>query len=126
MKKSFHPPNGPLLHDIHPCGRQGLPKRTIVEFAFLVFVLAPLLHYGSSPLLGTFSVVFAFILLEALPFLLIGSLVSGFLDEQDSWVRVEGVLGLKKVGDLSFPLIQADRITKIDPPRNPYLFPGLF
>jgi uncharacterized repeat protein (TIGR03943 family) len=46
--------------------------------------------------------------------------------EQDSWVRVEGVLGLKRVGDLLFPLIQADRITAIDPPRNPYLFPGLF
>jgi hypothetical protein len=57
---------------------------------------------------------------------LIGSVVSGFLDEQDSWVRVEGVLGLKRVGDLLFPLIQADRITAIDPPRNPYLFPGLF
>jgi len=46
--------------------------------------------------------------------------------EQDSWVRVEGVLGLEKVGDLVFPLIQAERITKIDPPKDPYLFPRLF
>lgn len=46
--------------------------------------------------------------------------------EQDSWVRVEGVLGLEKVGDLVFPLIRADRITRIDPPKNPYLFPPLF
>jgi len=125
MKTCPHPPCGPRLNNPHPNGPQGMPKRTLVEFAFLVLALAPLLHYG-SPLLGTFSIVFASIVLEALPFLLIGSLVSGFLDEQDSWVRVEGVLGLKKVGDLSFPLIRADRITKIDPPRNPYLFPGLF
>jgi putative membrane protein len=46
--------------------------------------------------------------------------------EQDTWVSVEGVLGLKKVGDLTFPLIQAERITKIDPPKDPYLFPRLF
>jgi putative membrane protein len=45
---------------------------------------------------------------------------------QDSWVRVEGVLGLKKVGDLTFPLIKADRITKISPPKDPYLFPRKF
>jgi putative membrane protein len=46
--------------------------------------------------------------------------------EQDIWVSVEGVLGLKQVGDLIFPLIQADRITRIDPPKDPYLFPRLF
>jgi putative membrane protein len=45
---------------------------------------------------------------------------------QDSWVKVEGVLELKKVGDLSFPLIRADRITRIDRPRDPYLFPRKF
>jgi putative membrane protein len=46
--------------------------------------------------------------------------------EQDAWVSVEGVLGLKQVGDLIFPLIQADNITRIDPPKDPYLFPRLF
>ena len=46
--------------------------------------------------------------------------------DQDTWVSVEGVLGLTKVGDLTFPLIQAKRITKIDPPKDPYLFPLLF
>ena len=58
-----------------------------------------------------------------------GALVfSGEADsfEQDTWVSVEGVLGLKQVGDLIFPLIQADRITRIDPPKDPYLFPRLF
>jgi uncharacterized repeat protein (TIGR03943 family) len=46
--------------------------------------------------------------------------------EQDAWVSVEGVVGLKTVGDLTFPLIRADRITRIDPPKDPYLFPRLF
>jgi hypothetical protein len=41
-------------------------------------------------------------------------------------VRVEGVLGLKKVGELTFPLIRAKRITRIDPPKDPYLFPRMF
>jgi hypothetical protein len=55
------------------------PKQTILEFAFLAFALAPLLHFGNRAFLGTFSTVFAAIVLEALPFLLIGSVVSGFL-----------------------------------------------
>lgn len=46
--------------------------------------------------------------------------------EQDTWVSVEGILGLKEVGDFTFPLIRADRITRIDPPKDPYLFPRLF
>jgi uncharacterized protein len=69
-------------------GSSVFPKRTILEFAFLAFALAPLLHFGSSPFLGTFSVVFAAIVLEALPFLLIGSVVSGFLGGFDSQGKV--------------------------------------
>jgi uncharacterized protein len=46
--------------------------------------------------------------------------------EQDTWVSVEGVLGLKQVGDLIFPLIHAENISRIDPPKDPYLFPRLF
>ena len=46
--------------------------------------------------------------------------------EQDTWVSVEGVLGLKQVDDLTFPLIHAESITRIDPPKDPYLFPRLF
>jgi uncharacterized membrane protein YcgQ (UPF0703/DUF1980 family) len=33
---------------------------------------------------------------------------------------------LKQVGDLIFPLIHADNISRIDPPKDPYLFPRLF
>ena len=69
-----------------------MPKRTLVEFAFLVLALAPLLHFGISPFLGTFSVVFVAIILEALPFLLIGSSVSGFLEEFVSQGRVARLL----------------------------------
>jgi hypothetical protein len=39
---------------------------------------------------------------------------------------VEGILRLERVGDLVFPLIEADRITRTDPPRNRYLFPRLY
>jgi len=46
--------------------------------------------------------------------------------EQDTWVSVEGILGLKDVGDFTFPLIRAERITRIDAPRDPYFFPRLF
>jgi hypothetical protein len=55
---------------------------------FLLFALAPLLHFGNRAFLGTFSTVFAAIVLEALPFLLIGSVVSGLLGGFDSQGRV--------------------------------------
>jgi hypothetical protein len=79
-------------------------KRTILEFAFLAFALAPMLHYGSSPFLGTFSVVFAAIVLEALPFMLIGSLVSGLLGEFASQARI---LKLLSKGGAGAPFIAA-------------------
>ena len=66
-----------------------MPKRTLVEFAFLVLALAPLLHFGISPFLGTFSVVFASIVFEALPFVLVVSYKEADSFEQDSWVRVD-------------------------------------
>lgn len=69
-------------------GSSVFPKRTILEFAFLAFALAPLLHFGNRAFLGTFSTVFAAIVLEALPFLLIGTVVSGFLGGFDSRGRV--------------------------------------
>jgi hypothetical protein len=68
------------------------PKRTIIEFAFLAFALAPLFHFGNRAFLGTFSTVFAAIVLEALPFMLIGSVVSGLLGEFASQARILKVL----------------------------------
>jgi len=46
--------------------------------------------------------------------------------EVDSWVRVEGILGLKVVDGLVFPCIKADTVASTDAPRLPYLYPGVF
>jgi uncharacterized repeat protein (TIGR03943 family) len=44
--------------------------------------------------------------------------------EQDWWVRVEGTLSLKSMGDLVSPHIKADRISLVAPPGNKYLYPS--
>jgi uncharacterized membrane protein YraQ (UPF0718 family) len=92
MKKPFDPSIGPLSHETTPAGRERLSKRCIIEFTFLVFVIAQLIHYGNSPVIDTFSVTFVAIVLEALPFLLFGSLLSGFLEEFVSHERLSRVL----------------------------------
>jgi uncharacterized repeat protein (TIGR03943 family) len=45
--------------------------------------------------------------------------------EQDTWVEVEGLLSLVSSNGLVFPHIQADRITPMNKPGSPYLFPGI-
>ena len=74
--------------DPTPNGSSVSMKRTILEFAFLAFALAPLFHFGNRAFLETFSTVFAAIVLEALPFMLIGSVVSGLLGEFASQARI--------------------------------------
>ncbi len=44
----------------------------------------------------------------------------------DSWVRVEGILDLKVAHGLVFPCIKAEKVTPIDAPKLPYLYPELF
>ena len=44
----------------------------------------------------------------------------------DSWVCLEGILDLKVVDGLVFPLIKANKITSIEVPALPYLYPILF
>jgi len=46
------------------------------------------------------------------------------LFENDTWVKVEGILSLKVIGDLVFPHIQAEKVTPIDLPMSPYLIPS--
>lgn len=46
--------------------------------------------------------------------------------EEDSWVRVEGTIGLKKVEDVDYPYMEAENIVAIDPLKNPYLYPQFF
>ncbi len=69
-----------------PLSLLGFPVKTIMEFGFLVFALAPLIHYGPTPTIATFSLIFSGILLEALPFLLLGVLVGGLMEV---WVSRE-------------------------------------
>lgn len=69
-----------------PSSRQGGPGKTMVEFGFPIFALAPVIHYGPTPAIATFSVTFSGILLEALPFLLLGALVGGLMEV---WVSRE-------------------------------------
>jgi uncharacterized repeat protein (TIGR03943 family) len=44
--------------------------------------------------------------------------------ENDTWVRVEGILGLKNIGNLTLPYIKADSISVIEAPKFPYLIPS--
>ena len=44
--------------------------------------------------------------------------------ENDTWVRVEGVLGLKNMGNFTLPYIKADSISVIEAPKFPYLIPS--
>ena len=46
--------------------------------------------------------------------------------ESDSWVRVEGTLGLKFEGELVWPSLQPEEIVPIDQPDFPYLIPALY
>jgi uncharacterized repeat protein (TIGR03943 family) len=46
--------------------------------------------------------------------------------ETDSWVRVEGTLGLKTEGPLMWPRIEPEKITPIDDPPFPYLIASFF
>jgi len=46
--------------------------------------------------------------------------------KEDQWVRVEGVLSLRKAEGLDTPHIKADRITPINPPEDNYLYPSFY
>ena len=55
-------------------------KRTTIELGFLVFAIAPIVHYGNTHAVRTFSLSFSAIILEALPFLLLGALAGGIIE----------------------------------------------
>ena len=44
--------------------------------------------------------------------------------ENDTWVRAEGILGLKEMESFTLPYIQADSLSIIEAPRFPYLIPS--
>jgi hypothetical protein len=71
--------HGPLPEPA-PSASSDSYKRTVIEFVFLVFAIAPIIHYGDNPALRNFSLTFSAIILEAMPFLLLGSLVGGLIE----------------------------------------------
>lgn len=46
--------------------------------------------------------------------------------KEDQWVRVEGVLSLKKAEGLDTPHIKAEQITPINTPEDTYLYPSFY
>jgi uncharacterized repeat protein (TIGR03943 family) len=44
--------------------------------------------------------------------------------KNDTWVRVEGILGLKELESFTLPHIKADSIAIIEAPKFPYLIPS--
>ncbi len=70
----------------------GISKGAIIEAAFLIYALALLIHWSNTPWVRTLSVTFVAIVLEAFPFMLIGSLVSGFIEEFVSRDKISSIL----------------------------------
>jgi len=58
----------------------GIQLKTIIELAFIIFALAPIIHFRNNPAITAFSLSFSAIVLEALPFLLLGSLIGGLIE----------------------------------------------
>jgi len=63
-----------------PSSSHGLSKGTVIEFAFLIFALAPIIHFRNNPAITAFALTFSAIILEAIPFLLLGSLAGGLIE----------------------------------------------
>jgi len=74
-------PSRPNEHNHPPVpSSPGIPLGVIVEGLFLLAAIGALLFLRQSPLIQTVSVVFVAIVLEAFPFMLIGSLVGGIIE----------------------------------------------
>jgi uncharacterized membrane protein YraQ (UPF0718 family) len=81
MMKKYCRQTGPIpLSESASSGLSASDKRTILEFGFLVFAIAPIIHCGNTPAIRTFSLTFSAIIIEALPFLLIGALAGGLIE----------------------------------------------
>lgn len=80
------------IREAHPERPAGIPWLLILEGLFLVYAIAILVHTGRGPYLQTLSVTFVGILLEAFPFMLIGALAGGFIEEFVSEERIAAIL----------------------------------
>lgn len=72
-----------------------LEAGTLFQFMFLVFAMFFLLFFRNTESLQTFSIIFFAIVLEALPFMLIGSLVSGIIEVFVSKDRISSLMPKK-------------------------------
>ena len=69
-----------------------IPWGTILESLFLVYAVAILIQLGKGPYIRTLAITFTGIILEALPFMLIGALVGGFIEGFVSEKRIASIL----------------------------------
>ncbi len=69
-----------------------IPKGLIIEAAFLIYAIALLAHWGETEYVRTLSVTFVSIVLEAFPFMLIGSVIGGLIEEFVSEEKISSIL----------------------------------
>ena len=72
-----------------------LEAGTLFQFMFLVFAMYFLFFFRNTESLQTFSIIFFAIVLEALPFMLIGSLASGLIEVFVSRDRISSLMPKK-------------------------------
>jgi uncharacterized membrane protein YraQ (UPF0718 family) len=75
-----------------PAGPGGIPWGLILEAFFLVYAMAILIHLGEGHYVRTLAITFVGIVLEALPFMLTGALVGGFIEVFVSEKRIASIL----------------------------------
>jgi len=87
----MHVPMSPSCED-RPAGPAGIPWGLVLEALFLVYAMAILIHLGEGPYVRTLAITFVGIVLEALPFMLTGALVGGFIEVFVSEKRIASIL----------------------------------
>jgi uncharacterized membrane protein YraQ (UPF0718 family) len=74
-----------------------IPKAQIIQWVFVFSALFLLMYWGRTPYVRTLSVSFVGIVLEAFPFMLIGTLVGGLIEEFVPKEMLAGILPEGKV-----------------------------
>ena len=79
-------------HEDCPARPAGIPWTLMIEALFLLYAMTMIIHLGKGPYVRTLAITFVGIVLEAFPFMLIGSLAGGFLEEFVSEERIASIL----------------------------------
>ena len=72
--------------------KDNIPRALIMEALFLLYAVLILIQMEKSAFIRTLAITFVGIVLEAMPFMLIGSLVGGFIAEFVSEARISAIL----------------------------------